>query len=844
MLLITENQSRRDDIEMTIDPAEGHRLNGGEQSAGDAVLSASEMRLRRLAALEQTTLSQPAPPKYGIPAAAPSLLVDEDEDMQAAIAMSLHNTSEEEATASASSTSGGSSAQPPSDTSGTHYEEPFDVSTFHSVMWDDATTTDNDKTRWIQQGIDLRDKMNVDFATPPPASDSMLTLVGSNHGPWGLVQHHGGPCGVLAAVQAELLRLLLFGSRNPLEYPLEIPQETVSSPNTKTVADSLVREALAMSIAIIIARATLMPCAVEEDSCNSISNNKSAHIVLPSNATASGENDYTGLTWNHLYPADENEANLNVYSIPVPPVSKKRQKMNEETLSTDLLIPTEMRIVKLANAISKFLLQPLPGGTEHPLEYYRQAGGVLLLTMSLVASRGKDMILQDMDDNMCKFTSQFGHCSQELMNLLLTGQSVSNVFDNTLSPSGGLTLRGIQSRPVIGYLTQLEALRYCEVGGYYKSPRFPLWVVGSQSHFTVLFGEPNCLKESKSDILLEKCRRAFKSIQGAEENGYIPSDSLKEVLNKLEIRIDDDSQYSVLQAMVEMGGAGIVLWDDFWKVASRLLTGATLLSVLEREDESGGSDDSMPPLLLTNGELEGNEDAKPAAKSMGDYFKGPSAKGVSFAIQRGVGGEQVSAGQETDEEMARRLAEEWGASELNSPPAAVAASPSAAAARPPSPMEMDSALSADEQLARKLQAEDWESDAHISSTTSVDAVTDSPPPPLDGELRGEVLVEDSKLPATDSKMPSAVVTRKLDFERFGNSFRLYHYNGLRGGSLTPFRVTRLTAQEAVGASVPLTNTGGAGDKGMAASGDLEDVLRTKWPSCSIDWLGKSSPSID
>ena len=833
---------------MTIDPAEGHRLSGGEQSADDAVLSASEMRLRRLAALENpTTTSQAssAPPKYGVSPAAPSLLVDEDEDMQAAIAMSLHNTSGEEEEEEATMSNGGG-AQPPSDTNGPPEEEPFDVSTFHSVMWDDDTTTDNDKTRWIQQGIDLRDKMNVDFAAPPPASDSMLTLVGSNHGPWGLTQHHGGPCGVLAAVQAELLRLLLFGSRNPLEYPLEIPLETVSSPASKTVADSLVREALAMSIAMIIARATLMPCAVEEDSYNSISNNKCARIVLPSSssASASDENEYTGLTWNHLYPADENETNLNVYSIPVPPVSKKRQKTNEETMSADWLIPTEMRVIKLANAISIFLLQPLPDETEAPLEYYRQAGGVLLLTMSLVASRGKDMILQDMDDNMCKFTSQFGHCSQELMNLLLTGQSVSNVFDNTLTPSGGLTLRGIQSRPVIGYLTQLEALRYCEVGGYYKSPRFPLWVVGSQSHFTVLFGEPTCLKESKSDVLLEKCRRAFKSIQGAEENGYIPTDSLKEVLNKLDIHIDDDAQYSVLQAMVEMGGAGIILWDDFWKVASRLLTGATLASVLERE-ESGGSTGSMPPLLLTNGELEASADTKPAAMSIGDYFKGPSAKGVSFAIQRGVDGEQVSVGlePETDEEMARRLAQEWGADELNSSPAAVAATPAAAAARPPSPMEMDSALSADEQLARKLQAEDWESDVPVSSTASVDAVTDSPPPPLEGELRGEELVEDSKMPATDSKMPSAAVMRKLDFEQFGNSFRMYHYNGLRGGSLTPFRVTRLTAEEAVGASVPLTNTGGAGDNGMA-SGDLEDVLRTKWPSCSIDWLGKSSPSID
>ena len=424
--------------------------------------------------------------------------------------------------------------------------------------------------------------------------------------------------------------------------------------------------------------------------------------------------------------------------------------------------------------------------------------------------------------------------------MLLTGQAVSNVFDNTLTPSGGLTCRGIQSRPAIGYLSQLESMRYCQVGGYYKSPRFPIWVVGSTSHFSVLFGEPSCLKESKSDVLLEKCRRAFKSIQGAEENGYIPTDALKDVLDRLDLHVGDDALYPVLCAMVEISGAGIVVWDEFWKIASRLLTGATLDSVLQR-GESGGStgSDSMPPLLLTNGELDVDQDKKPAAQVNNAADKKSTAK-VTFQDTAGM------PSIESDEEMARRLAAEWGANEINSPPAAAPAA-AAAAARPPSPMETDdSAMSADERLARKLQAEVWESDTQATvDAASVNAVTDSPPPPpfLEGDLMGESIDLDGPDQAEpqDSKLPA--VARKLEFEKFGNSFRLYHYNGLRGGSLTPFRVTRLTPEEAVGASVPLTDSGGKGPTGVA-SGDLEDVLRTKWPSCSIDWLGKSPPSID
>ena len=62
---------------------------------------------------------------------------------------------------------------------------------------------------------------------------------------------------------------------------------------------------------------------------------------------------------------------------------------------------------------------------------------------------------------------QFGHCTQELMNLLLTGRASSNIFDGDVPMTGTgddqLMLRGVLSRPPVGYLSQLECLRYCEV---------------------------------------------------------------------------------------------------------------------------------------------------------------------------------------------------------------------------------------------------------------------------------------------------------------------------------------------------------------------------------------------
>ena len=390
---------------MTIDPREqGHEFSGGD-------LSPEEMRRKRLEALEGSKS-----PLYGQTAAAPasSLLVDEDEDLQAAIALSLHETS------------GGGRAQTTRQETGVNTSEekevdmedaktsgsdgrPLDLSIFHSVMWDNVTTTENDKIRWIQQGIDLRDKMEID-AAPPSESDSLLTTIGSDHGPWGLTQHHGGPCGVLAAVQAELLRLLLFAKRNPLEYPTEIdPDQTVSPMNLHVITEELVREALAMSIAIIVARATLMPPAVDEDADIAVSDKKCAKIVIPSSTS---EDPYSGLTWDHLYPPVQNEStSLKVYSISAPSNPSKRQKMDESQASTDWLIPREMRITQLAHAISKFLLHA-PPGQDAPLESFRKPGGVLLLTMSLVCSRGTETIQSDMDDSIGKLTSQFGHCSQ------------------------------------------------------------------------------------------------------------------------------------------------------------------------------------------------------------------------------------------------------------------------------------------------------------------------------------------------------------------------------------------------------------------------------------------------
>ena len=257
---------------------------------------------------------------------------------------------------------------------------------------------------------------------------------------------------------------------------------------------------------------------------------------------------------------------------------------------------------------------------------------------------------------------------------------------------------------------------------------------------------------------------------------------------------------------MQVSGAGIILWDDLWKACSRLLSGSSLEMVVASRDDDAMQVDAGgavgPPLLITQ---------------FGEGGGGAS-EGAPSARQP-----------QSDEELARRLAAEWG----SMPEAAAASAPGDAA-------------KSDEDYARELQAQlDAEmggaaggmdvADVSSQAATTEDVATlssDRPPTPL-LDTNKDAVMEDA--------------TAKLDFEKHGVSFSLYHYNGLSkrghpGGTLTPFRVTRLSPTEAVGASIALSSKGSSGHG--AGGGDLEDVVRTKWPSSMLNWLGKSPPSID
>ncbi|XP_053323920.1 probable ubiquitin carboxyl-terminal hydrolase MINDY-4 [Spea bombifrons] len=131
--------------------------------------------------------------------------------------------------------------------------------------------------------------------------------------------------------------------------------------------------------------------------------------------------------------------------------------------------------------------------------------GCILLTVSVVLSRSIELVQKDFDVPTNCLIGAHSYCTQELVNLILGGRAVSNVFNDVMeldSGNGNVTLlKGVAGRSDIGFLSLFEHYGACEVGSYLKTPRYPIWVVCSESHFSVLF----CLrKELMNDWRIER----------------------------------------------------------------------------------------------------------------------------------------------------------------------------------------------------------------------------------------------------------------------------------------------------------------------------------------------------
>ncbi|XP_065897129.1 probable ubiquitin carboxyl-terminal hydrolase MINDY-4 [Dysidea avara] len=221
---------------------------------------------------------------------------------------------------------------------------------------------------------------------------------------YGLVQHKGGPCGVLATVQAFVLKHLLF----------------VIESSTPSVNDALV----------------------------------------------SGMVD---VLW---------KARSSTYAI----VALPSVVQHSSGLAGDVIDELVLHEIRSRNELKVFL--------QANLQFFIRHSGCILLLVSVILTRKIQCIINEMDEPTNKLIGHHSYCTQDLVNLFLVGKAVSNTHDGVIALGTGsdnTQLKGLDCQSEIGFLSLFEYYKSCTVGKYYKQPRYPIWVVCSESHFSVLF---------------------------------------------------------------------------------------------------------------------------------------------------------------------------------------------------------------------------------------------------------------------------------------------------------------------------------------------------------------------
>lgn len=326
---------------------------------------------------------------------------------------------------------------------------------------------------------------------------------------FGLEQNFGGPCGVLAVVQSFMLRYLLFGPGRDKAGSIQ----ELESLQTEELESSFGR-----ALSEILTRS--LPDVGTEERC--------VNLVIGSKTD---------------FP----------------------ERMRCLRIQSDVVEDVEAVIMQNLNF------------------FLRGDISVMCFVWSLLLSRQIHQLQEDRDDPSLPLVQRFGHSSQDLVNLMICGRAVSNVHDG-LKVLGGrqgiscsteslqedsCVLKGIPSRCPIGFLTILEAMRYSKVGSYLKYPSNPIWVIGSSSHYTVLFScDESVGKLSKLQEEEQRVRQVFLEFD-VQEDGFIPASMQPALLEALQLSENDRDTVS---KGLDPDGMGIILWSNLWCAYASLIS--------------------------------------------------------------------------------------------------------------------------------------------------------------------------------------------------------------------------------------------------------------------------------
>ncbi|KAM7259456.1 hypothetical protein ACFE04_015197 [Oxalis oulophora] len=346
----------------------------------------------------------------------------------------------------------------------------------------------------------------------------------------GLVQHEGGPCGVLAAIQAFVLKNLLFFPDDLSKGAPVVPRDMSSRSfsNFASFTEEAKSRALVRSMGEILF------------SCGS---NQRAVVVT--------------LSHDILGPIErltDEVIAVALGSISIESASDLQKFLRVEIHSS------------LANAFQSI---------ETKLPVFRSRMGAMLFLISALLSRGLDTVQADRDDpSLPLVTAPFGHASQEIVNLLLSGEAAPNLFDGRMDLGGGMFLKGISTSVEIGFLTLLESLNFCKVGQNLKCPKYPIWVIGSESHYTVLFAlDKSVQNENQLEQRESQIRKSFDAQDQSGGGGFISVDGFHIVLRETNINLPPEKLENFISN-------GFIVWSEFWQL------------ILDLDESLGGLKDS------------------------------------------------------------------------------------------------------------------------------------------------------------------------------------------------------------------------------------------------------------
>ncbi|GFS01789.1 ubiquitin carboxyl-terminal hydrolase MINDY-3 [Elysia marginata] len=337
----------------------------------------------------------------------------------------------------------------------------------------------------------------------------------SEEAPSALVQFEGGPCAVIAPVQAFVVKCALFKDK-----PADFKKLTCIS---NAGANMLLLEAL-KEILLQISQSDF----VLVDLNGQVGLQESGACAPCQESHNLGETSH-----------QQGDA-TNVNSL-------QDASFTQETFHSSL------RIIKCSNCdeLHKALERSLPQLQSHY--------GVLLYLYSILLTKGINQIKNEVEDpSEPLIDGIYGHGSQSLINLLMTSHATTNVWDNDKDISG-LKLRGIQQQASVGFLTLLEHMRYCEVGWYLKNPVYPIWLLGSETHLTVLFSHVEELVIRDSPATTAK--HVFSQFD-PEGNGFISSSLLQDVMRSLDL-VADTEYVEIMKTKLDSEELGIITSSSF-----------------------------------------------------------------------------------------------------------------------------------------------------------------------------------------------------------------------------------------------------------------------------------------